>query len=146
MAGGTLLFFTGQVIAHPYSRTVTHMDNLVATLGSLNTAQVHFNVELARGHFEGTFSERLVVGSCVLSIVTGLASTGWGSPCLEELGLAGLRFRSPLYAGDTVSATSEVLEVSTSAVGTCVIRARVTGINQRGETLVEVIRTFGVRP
>ena len=36
--------FVGLMIDHPYSRTVTHLDNLLATLGSLNTAQVHFNV------------------------------------------------------------------------------------------------------
>ena len=77
--------------------------------------------------------------------ISGCFSAGWGSPFLEELALADLRFRSPLYAGDTVSATSEVLDVSTAAEGSSVIRAQVTGFNQRGETLVEVIRTFGVR-
>src|ERR1700733_8250091 len=145
MADGIKAINAGEVIAHPCSRTVTHLDNLVATLGSLNTAQVHFNVQEAKSLLDGTFSERLVVGSCVLAIVTGLASSGWGSPYLEELGLTDLRFRSPLYAGDTVSATSEVLDVSAAPEGIVVIRARVTGRNQNGEILVEVIRTFGVR-
>lgn len=136
----------GQVVVHPYSRTVTNMDNLLATLGSLNTAQVHFNLEAAQDHLRGSFRERLVVGSGVLAIVAGLASVGWGSPHLEELGLEELRFRSPLYAGDTVTATSEVLDVSVGDDGGIVIRARVTGRNQDGQTLVEVVRAFRLVP
>ena len=145
MAGGIAAVTSGQVIEHPYARTVTDLDNLVATLGSLNTAQVHFNVQAARSLLGGAFSERLVVGSCILSIVTGLASSGWGSLHLQELGLAYLRFRAPVYAGDTISAASEVLDVSTGSDGTTVISARVSGRNQKGELVVEVTRTFGVR-
>jgi itaconyl-CoA hydratase len=145
MAAGSVAIARGQVIAHPYSRTVTDLDNLLATLGSLNTAQVHFNVHEAKSLLGGAFTERLVVGSCVLSMVTGLASSGWGSPFLQELGLSDLRFRSPVYAGDTVSAVSEVLDVSAGPDGLSVIRARVTGHNQNGDVVVEVTRTFGMQ-
>jgi itaconyl-CoA hydratase len=136
---------TGMVVVHPYARTVTDADNMVATLGSLNTAQVHFNVEAARRLLDGTFTERIVVGSCVLAIVTGLSTAGWGTPYLLELGIEGLRFRSPVYAGDTITATSEVLAVSPGAE-TTVVRTRLTGTNQRDETVAELVRTFGVRP
>ena len=145
MSEDSMIYAVGQIVVHPYSRTITHMDNMLATLGSLNTAQVHFNVERAKELLAGTFSERLVVGSCILTIVTGLASSGWGTPYIEELGLADLRFRTPLYAGDTVTVTSEILGVTSTAPDTTVIRARLIGINQHGDTLIEVVRTFGVR-
>ena len=136
--------FVGLIIDHPYSRTVTHLDNLLATLGSLNTAQVHFNVVKAQGLLDNSFSERLVVGSCVLSIVTGLASAGWGSPFLKEIFLEQMRISTPLYAGDTVSARSEVLEVNEIDKKRTRVRSVTTGINQRDEVLLVVVRTFEV--
>jgi acyl dehydratase len=50
-----------------------------------------------------------------------------------------------VYAGDTVSAVSEVLDVSAGPDGLSVIRARVTGHNQNGDVVVEVTRTFGMQ-
>lgn len=136
----------GMVVTHPYARTVTDADNLAATLSSLNTAQVHFNVEAARELLGGRFSERIVVGSCVLAIVTGLATAGWGTPYLTELGMGSLRFHFPVYAGDTIAATSEVLAADPADDGsTVVVRTRLTGANQRGETVASLTRTFGAR-
>lgn len=135
----------GLVVTHPYARTITDNDNLLATLGSLNTAQVHFNVEAARRLLDGAFTERIVVGSCVLAIVTGLATAGWGTTDLTELGIEELRFRSPVYAGDTLTATSEVMEVAPDADGTRVVRTRLTGTNQRDQIVASLVRTFGMR-
>ncbi|WP_157756823.1 MaoC/PaaZ C-terminal domain-containing protein [Plantactinospora sp. KBS50] len=136
----------GAVLTHPYSRTVTDADNMLATLGSLNTAQVHFNVEAARRLLDGAFTERIVVGGCVLAIVTGLATAGWGSAELTEAGIEDLRFRTPVYAGDTLTASSEVLDVSPGAGGTVLVRTRLTGTNQRGDVVASLHRTFRVRP
>lgn len=131
----------GLRVRHPYSRTLTDSDNLLATLGSLNTAEVHFNVERAIGHLDGQFSERLVVGGCVLMVVAGLASDGWGSPILTELGLSDLRITCPTYSGDTLSAESEILDLHEDHQG-LILTTRIRGFNQRDETVLTFTRRF----
>lgn len=135
----------GMRLIHPYSRTVTQADNLLLTLGSLNTAQVHFNVVAATQHLDGMFDERLVVGSCVLAIVTGLATAGWGSPFIVERGLTGLRFPAPTYPEDTLTATSEVLAVRRNGNG-IQVETQLTATNQRLEQTLTVGRSIEIQP
>ena len=102
----------GFVVDHPIGRTVTQTDNMFATFTSLNTAQPHFNLPYAQTFFDGRFSERLVVGSCVLAIAIGLSSTGWPGLVVErELGLLTLSFPAPVFPGDTVHARSTVASI-----------------------------------
>jgi 2-methylfumaryl-CoA hydratase len=65
---------------------------------------------------------------------------------VANLGYADCRFLKPVYPGDTISATSEVIGVkenSNRQSGIVTVRSR--GFNQRGETILEYVRWVMVR-
>src|SRR5277367_2332322 len=65
---------------------------------------------------------------------------------VANLGYADCRFSKPVFAGDTLSAASEVIglkENSNKQSG--VVHVRSKGFNQRGETVVEYVRWVMVR-
>ena len=60
------------------------------------------------------FGQRLVFGLVTGSIVIGLATQDAGENALAERSLDGLRFRAPVFHGDTLTAYTEVLETRDS--------------------------------
>ena len=65
---------------------------------------------------------------------------------VANLGYAECRFLKPVYAGDTLIATSEVIGLRENANKTSgVVYVRTTGRNQRGERVLEYVRWVMVR-
>ena len=65
---------------------------------------------------------------------------------VANLGYADCRFLTPVYAGDTLSTTSEVIglrELSNGKSG--IVYVRSTGINQRHEVVIDYVRWVMVR-
>jgi itaconyl-CoA hydratase len=62
---------------------------------------------------------------------------------VANLGWENVRITAPVFAGDTLYAESEVLDVraSRSRPGQGVVRVRTRGFNQRDETVIEFERT-----
>ena len=65
---------------------------------------------------------------------------------IANLGYADGRFHRPVYTGDTLSTTSEVIGLKENSNGkTGVVYVRSTGSNQRGETVLDYVRWVMVR-
>jgi 2-methylfumaryl-CoA hydratase len=65
---------------------------------------------------------------------------------VANLGYAEGRFLSPVFAGDTLTSTSEVIGLKeNSSRKTGVVHVRTTGTNQRGETVLSYVRWVMVR-
>ena len=65
---------------------------------------------------------------------------------VANLGYAEGRWITPLWAGDTVTATSEVIGIKQNSNGkTGIVWVRTTGKNQHGETLMEYVRWVMVK-
>jgi 2-methylfumaryl-CoA hydratase len=65
---------------------------------------------------------------------------------VANLGYAEGRFLRPVYPGDTLSTTSEVIGLKENSSGkTGVVWVRSTGVNQRGETVIDYCRWAMVR-
>ena len=82
----------------------------------------------------------------VFHIVFGKTVPDISLNAIANLGYAECRFLKPVYPGDTLSATSEVIglrENSNRASG--VVYVRTTGRNQHGETVLEYVRWVMVR-
>ncbi len=65
---------------------------------------------------------------------------------VANLGWTDIRLPSPVFVGDTLWAESEILElrVSESRPTVGIVSMRSRGINQRGEVVIEYLRTFMV--
>lgn len=140
-------FRAGDVYEHGRGRTVTEMDNYLVTHLTMNTAQAHFNLDHARRMLGGAFPERLVVGPCTVAIVVGLTSEDMSENAFMDLGLTGIRLPNPVFAGDTLYARSEVLEVRPHPERTDagIVRYRFAGRKSDGTPVVEGERTVLVK-
>jgi acyl dehydratase len=138
-------FNVGDVIEHSRGRTVTEMDNVMFTLLTMNTASIHFNEDMMKKG-KGIFPERVVYGGLVSSIVIGLTSEDISENAICDLGYYNARHSAPVFHGDTLYARSEVLEKRDSEREDAgIVKFKITGINQKGETVVEIEREVLIR-
>ena len=136
-------FEVGDIYEHPLGRTVTQADNVWFTCITMNTNPIHFDAEYA----SKTEFQRPLVNSCfTLALVTGQSVTDLTINGVANLGWDNVTLPHPLFEGDTVYAKSEVLDTreSKSRPKTGIVRVKTSGRNQRGETVIEFIRTFMV--
>jgi acyl dehydratase len=132
-------FTEGRVFEHHWGRTLTVEDSLLFNNLTMHYNPIYFNVEYARRlGYEGMVVNPLLVFTTVLGLTVEDLSEAGG----PFLGVDDLRYHRPVYAGDTVSARSEVLSrrESQSRQGWGIVEWRTTAVNQRGEVVLEYRR------
>jgi acyl dehydratase len=100
-------FTPGDRWRHARGATVDEVENQLLTKLVVNTAQEHWNEHSMADSPWG--SSRIVFGMITGSLTIGLASQDTAENALAELGLTKMRFRSPVFHGDTIYAYTEVL-------------------------------------
>jgi 2-methylfumaryl-CoA hydratase len=111
LSGSPYLFndyIVSEKIDHVDGVTVEESDHMMATRLYQNTAKVHFN---AQTQSETRFKKRLIYGGHVISLARSLSFNGLAN-AHQILGLNAGKHINPLFAGDTVYAWSEVLEIA----------------------------------
>ena len=136
-------FEPGDLYRSWLGRTVTEADNVWFTNLTMNTNQMHFNREWAE---RSEFGRPLVVSTFTLALVLGLAVRDTSENAAANLAWSEVKLPNPVFIGDTLWAESEVLEVrpSKSRPSCGIVSIRTRGINQRGEVVIEFVRTFMV--
>jgi 2-methylfumaryl-CoA hydratase len=133
----------GQVLAHAVPRTVTDGDRAFYTALYPSRFALYSSDEFARAcglprsPLEDLAAFHVVFGKTVPDISLN---------AVANLGYAEARFLRPVYPGDTLTATSEVIglkENSNRRSG--VVWVRSTGRNQRGEAVIDYCRWVMVR-
>ena len=136
-------FDVGDVYRSRLGRTISETDNTWFTNLTLNTNQVHFNAPYAE---KTRFGRMLVNSTFTLALVAGLTVPDTSENAVANLGWTEIRLPAPVFVGDTLWAESEILELRPSesrpTVGIVSMRSR--GVNQRGEVVIEYLRTFMV--
>jgi 2-methylfumaryl-CoA hydratase len=95
----------GEKIDHVDGVTVEEAEHMIATRLYQNTARIHFN-EFVES--KGRFGHRLIYGGHAISLARALTFNGLGN-AFHVAAINGGRHVSPLFAGGTVFAWSEVL-------------------------------------
>lgn len=128
-------FAVGDVYEHARGKTVGEIDNVMITNLVMNTAQGHFNEHLMAS---SPLKHRITFGGVTAALVIGLAMQDTGENALAELGLDKIRFRAPVFHGDTLYAFSEVLDKRESERPDAgEVRLRHWGVNQSGQVVFE---------
>jgi len=98
---------TGKRIAHPVTRTVTEMDNMLFSCLTMNTQPLHIDRHFAA---QTEFGQPLVNSLFTLALVVGISvnETTMGT-LVAQLGLTDVKFPAPLFQGDTVRVETEIL-------------------------------------
>ncbi len=106
------LFFedlkVGEVIRHRLTRTVTQMDNMLFSNMTLNPQPLHIDAhfcetetEWGRPLMNSLFTLGLMIGVSVNDTTVGTT--------IANLGMTDVKFPNPLFEGDTVSCTTEIV-------------------------------------
>ena len=128
----------GQTIAHPTPRTLTTGDMAVYT-GLYPTRFALYSADLfARSC---GLQARPVEDLAVFHTVFGKSVPDVSLNAVANLGYAEGRFLAPVYPGDTLSASSEVIGLrQTSNARAGVVWVRTTGLNHRGRPVLRYVR------
>jgi 2-methylfumaryl-CoA hydratase len=98
-------YAVGERIDHVDGITVEEAEHQIATRLYQNNARIHFNLF---AEAKGRFGRRLIYGGHVISLARALSFNGLAN-AFHIAAINGGRHVSPLFAGDTVFAWSEVL-------------------------------------
>jgi acyl dehydratase len=106
-------FAVGQTFAHRLTRTVTQMDNMLFSNMTLNPQPLHIDAHFCatetkwgRPLMNSLFTLGLMIGISVNDTTVGTT--------IANLGMSDVRFPAPLFEGDTVRVTTEVLSARES--------------------------------
>ena len=138
-------FHAGQKFVHPWSRTVTEMDNTLFSLLTMNPQPLHLDAHFAA---QTEWGQRLFNSLYTLGILVGMSvnDTTLGTT-VANLGMTDVRFPKPVFHGDTLRARTEVISVraSQSRPESGLVEFEHTGLNQRDEVVAICRRTALMR-
>ncbi|KJL42342.1 MaoC family dehydratase [Microbacterium trichothecenolyticum] len=133
-------FAIGQTWRHHWGRTLTQADNVGYCVATCAWLPLHLNVEYARAHGH---PDTLINPMLVLSTTIGLSVEDLSESGGPFLGIDDCTFGVSVYPGDTLTAWSRVTDMRTSdsKPGVGIVTWLTTGVNQRGEQVIQFVRT-----
>jgi acyl dehydratase len=133
-------FELGQVFHHPLRRTVTEMDNILFSSLTLNPQPLHIDRHFCETKTE--WGQPLMNSLFTLGLMIGISvnDTTVGTT-IANLGMTEVRFPNPLFQGDTVHVSTEVVgkRGSRSRPGAGIVEFEHKCFNQR-DVLVAACR------
>lgn len=136
-------FKMGQKIVHAVPRTVSAGDVSLYTglygmrFGVASSDEMARGIGLPRAPLEDFLAFHMVFGKTVPDISLN---------AVANLGYASGRFGAPVYPGDTLRTTSEVIGLRENKAGDSgIVYVRSTGVNQRNEMVLDYCRWVMVR-
>lgn len=131
-------FTPGQQIAHATPRTLSEAD---AALNIALTGSRHALFSADSFAQDCGLPSAPIDPLLVFHTVFGKTVPDISLNAVANLGYAEGRFLAPVYAGDTLSAVSEVIGLKANSSGTTgVVTVRTTGVNQDGEPVLTYVR------
>ncbi len=134
-------FEVGHIYEHRPGRTISEADNTWFTLLTMNTHPLHFDHEYAK---KTEFGRPLVASPLTVAVLVGMSVSDVSQKALANLGWRDIRMTAPVFHGDTLYGTSEVLDKRESAKRPAqgIVTIRTTGRNQDGVVVCEFERTM----
>ncbi len=134
-------FEQGDIYEHRPNRTLTETDNTWFTLLTMNTHPMHFDAEYAK-HSE--FGKCIICSPLTVAVLVGMSVTDVSQKAIANMGWTDIKMTHPLFAGDTLSGESEVLNKreSKSRPNAGLITVKTRGFNQDKILVCEFERTI----
>lgn len=131
-------FTIGRVLKHATPLTINEAD--IAIYRSLTGSRYALYSSTPFANAAG-FDRQPIDPLIVFHVVFGKTVPDISLNAVANLGYADGKFLAPVYPGDTLSATSEVIGRKENSNGkTGVVYVRTTGTNQKGETVLTYVR------
>ena len=134
-------FHVGMEFRHALTRTVTEMDNVLYCALTHNPQPLHLDEEFAKGT---EYGQRIVNSLFTLGLIVGVSvgDTTLGTT-LGNLGMTDIRFKHPVFEGDTIRVVTRIREMreSKSRPDAGLIVFEHIGFNQRDQEIAYCVRT-----
>ena len=139
-------FEVGSLTEHRYTRTVTQMDNMLFSNMTLNPQLLHIDrhfceqeTEWGKPLMNSLFTLGLMIGIQVSHMTVGTT--------IANLGMTEVKFPHPLFEGDTVHCTTEVIgkRASNSRPGAGIVEFHHRAFNQDNKLVAECRRQVFMR-
>lgn len=133
-------FSPGQVFHHHWGRTINEGDNSLFSSLTLSYNPLYFNVEYAKAHGHGNI---VVNPLLVFLTVFGLSVEDLSEAGGLFLGVEDLTYHLPVYPGETLTASSEVVDMreSQSRPSDGIVTWHTRGYNAKDELVIDFRRT-----
>jgi len=134
-------FQPGMRFEHAIRRTVTEMDNLLYSALTHNPQPLHIDEEFCKTTEYGT---RIVNSLFTLGLLIGVTVTDTTlGTTIGNLGMEGIRFRHPVFPGDTIRVVTVILDKreSRSRPDAGIVTFEHAGYNQRDQEVAFCVRT-----
>jgi acyl dehydratase len=139
-------FEPGAVIEHRLTRTVTQMDNMLFSNMTLNPQPLHIDRHFCETETE--WGKPLINSLFTLGLMIGISvnDTTVGTT-IANLGMSEVNFPHPLFEGDTVRCTTEILSKreSRSRPNAGIVELHHRAYNQHGKLVAECKRQAFMR-
>lgn len=134
-------FALGEVYEHRPGRTISQQDNSWFTLLTMNTHPLHFDEEYARNT---EFGKPLVASPLTVAMLVGMSVSDVSQRAIANLGWKEIALTHPVFPGDTLYASSEVigLRESKSRPNAGLVTVRTVGTNQDDVVVCTFERTM----
>jgi len=133
-------FEVGATYHHRPGRTATEADNVLFSSLTMNTQALHLDEAFSATQ---PFGRRLINSMWTLATMVGASVSQLTQGTLvAQLGLSDVSFPHPLFAGDTLTTSTEIVDVrlSASRPGQGIVTMRHTGRNQDGAVVATATR------
>jgi acyl dehydratase len=126
-------FETGAVYQHWPGRTIADFDNTWFALLSMNQSPLFIDDHFARRQ---PGARPPVIDTLIFSLLVGMSVADTSGRTIANLGFERVIFERPLYAGDSLYAESEVLDLRG------IVHIETRGFNQNRERVIVLRRKF----
>ena len=139
-------FEVGKTYEHRYTRTVTQMDNMLFSNMTLNPQPLHIDrhfceteTDWGQPQMNSLFTLGLMIGIQVSDMTVGTT--------IANLGMTDVKFPNPLFEGDTVHCTTQVVSKreSKSRKGAGIVEFHHRAYNQDNKLVAECRRQAFMR-
>lgn len=138
----------GRTIVHPRGRTLTEADCVWISLLTGDRNQIHINKLYTEQNYPmPPFEGKLAVNGLYVLMVVNSITSPETSVSGVFLGIDKVRMSSPVFAGDTLSARTEILEkrVSEKRPAFGIVKIGVEGFKNRNSPVISYEKTFMLR-
>jgi acyl dehydratase len=135
----------GKLYRHPITRTVTEMDNMLFSTLTMNAQPLHIDrhfaakTEWGQPLMNSLFTLGLMIGISVNDLTLGTT--------IANLGMTEVKFPAPLFQGDTINVTTEVVSKreSKSRPNAGIVEFAHKAYKQDGTLVAECVRQVMMR-
>ncbi len=132
-------FSQGDVYKHFPKKTITESDNNLFCQLTMNHHPLHLDEDYAS---KTVFKRRVVVGTYIISLVVGMSVPDISGKAIANLDYEKIVHNAPVFIGDTIHASSIILDVRESKTKTNegIIFVETKAYNQKNELVLTLRR------